>query len=63
MLATQVQAELGKPSLLQPDRGKVSIHIDCSPTAEPAFEVGYSIALLPLCLMKSSEYSGFPYIM
>lgn len=34
-----MQAELGKPSLLQPDKGKVSIYIDCSSTAEPAFEV------------------------
>ncbi|KAG5062383.1 hypothetical protein JHK85_003566 [Glycine max] len=33
-----VKAELGKPSLLQPDKGKVSIYIDCSSTAEPAFE-------------------------
>lgn len=54
ILATQVQAELGKPSLLQPDKGKVSIHIDCSSTAEPSFEVAYFIAFLPsLCLVKS----------
>ncbi|KAG4939420.1 hypothetical protein JHK82_045143 [Glycine max] len=33
-----VKAELGKPSLLQPDKGKVSIYVDCSSTAEPAFE-------------------------
>ncbi|KAK7307178.1 hypothetical protein VNO77_40008 [Canavalia gladiata] len=33
-----VKAELGKPSSLQPDKGKVSINIDCSSTAEPAFE-------------------------
>ncbi|KAE9605312.1 hypothetical protein Lal_00024624 [Lupinus albus] len=33
-----VKAELGKPSLLQPNKGKVSIYIDCSSTAEPAFE-------------------------
>ncbi|KAK2411189.1 hypothetical protein P8452_71832 [Trifolium repens] len=33
-----VKAELGKPSLMQPDKGKVSIYIDCSSTAEPAFE-------------------------
>ncbi|KAG0470211.1 hypothetical protein HPP92_016911 [Vanilla planifolia] len=32
------QAELGKPSFLRPDKGKVSIFVDCSPTAEPAFE-------------------------
>ncbi|OAY71227.1 Exosome complex component RRP42 [Ananas comosus] len=33
-----IKAELGKPSLLQPDKGKVSIHVDCSPTAAPMFE-------------------------
>ncbi|CAM8935769.1 unnamed protein product [Rhodiola kirilowii] len=33
-----VKAELGKPNVWQPDKGKVSIHIDCSATAEPAFE-------------------------
>jgi exosome complex component RRP42 len=33
-----VQAELGKPSSLQPDKGKVSIYVDCSPTAAPMFE-------------------------
>ncbi|KAK7310106.1 hypothetical protein RJT34_07382 [Clitoria ternatea] len=33
-----VKDELGKPSLFQPHKGKVSIHIDCSSTAEPAFE-------------------------
>ncbi|XP_072085530.1 uncharacterized protein [Arachis hypogaea] len=38
MIYWQVQAELGKPSSLQPNKGKVSIHIDCSSTAEPAFE-------------------------
>ncbi|KAK7834940.1 exosome complex component rrp42 [Quercus suber] len=27
------QAELGKPSSLQPDKGKVAIHVDCSPSA------------------------------
>ncbi|KAJ1265170.1 hypothetical protein BS78_08G059100 [Paspalum vaginatum] len=31
-------AELGKPSILHPDQGKVSIFVDCSPTAEPMFE-------------------------
>ncbi|GAU40729.1 hypothetical protein TSUD_14140 [Trifolium subterraneum] len=33
-----VKAELGKPSLSQPDKGKVFIYIDCSSTAEPTFE-------------------------
>jgi len=48
ILATRVQAELGRPSLFLPDKGKVSIHIDCSSTAEPAFEVAYSIAVFLL---------------
>lgn len=33
-----VKAELGKPSSLQPDKGKVAIFVDCSPTAAPMFE-------------------------
>lgn len=33
-----VKAELGKPSPFQPDKGKVSIYVDCSPTAAPMFE-------------------------
>lgn len=33
-----VKAELGKPNPSQPDKGKVSIHVDCSPTAAPMFE-------------------------
>ncbi|KAL6623721.1 hypothetical protein ACP70R_033600 [Stipagrostis hirtigluma subsp. patula] len=33
-----VKAELGKPSVLHPDKGKVSISVDCSPTASPSFE-------------------------
>ncbi|RDY07918.1 Exosome complex exonuclease RRP42, partial [Mucuna pruriens] len=54
-----VKAELGKPSLSQPDKGKVSIYIDCSSTAEPAFEVAYFIAYLPsLCVVKSSCVLG-----
>jgi len=64
LLATQVQAELGKPSLLQPDKGKVSIYVDCSSTAEPAFEVAYSIVFLhSICLMKSSMYFGFLHVL
>lgn len=34
-----MQAELGKPHALQPDKGKVAIFVDCSPVAEPKFEV------------------------
>lgn len=33
-----VKVELGKPSPLQPDKGKVAIFVDCSPTAAPMFE-------------------------
>ncbi|XP_020103943.1 exosome complex component RRP42-like [Ananas comosus] len=33
-----IKAELGKPSILRPDKGKVSIFVDCSPTAAPMFE-------------------------
>ncbi|XP_072979050.1 uncharacterized protein [Typha angustifolia] len=33
-----IKAELGRPSLLQPDKGKVSIFVDCSPLATPIFE-------------------------
>ncbi|XP_021723355.1 exosome complex component RRP42-like [Chenopodium quinoa] len=33
-----VKAELGRPNLSQPDKGKVSIHIDCSATAAPIFQ-------------------------
>ncbi|KAK9985622.1 hypothetical protein SO802_030573 [Lithocarpus litseifolius] len=35
---SSVKAELGRPTLLQPDKGKVAIHVDCSPTAAPMFE-------------------------
>ncbi|XP_066314381.1 threonine dehydratase 1 biosynthetic, chloroplastic-like [Miscanthus floridulus] len=38
-IIASVKAELGKPSILHPDKGKVSIFVDCSPTAEPMFEV------------------------
>ncbi|XP_019190996.1 PREDICTED: exosome complex component RRP42 [Ipomoea nil] len=33
-----VKAELGKPSPSYPDKGRVSIYVDCSSTAEPTFE-------------------------
>jgi hypothetical protein len=63
ILATQLQAELGKPSLSQPDKGKVFIYIDCSSTAEPAFEVAYSVSHLhPLSLVKSFKYFGLLHI-
>lgn len=39
LLCLILQAELGRPSSLQPDKGKVFINVDCSPTADPIFEV------------------------
>lgn len=33
-----VKAELGRPSSLEPDKGKVAIFVDCSSTAGPVFE-------------------------
>ncbi|KAI5683413.1 hypothetical protein M9H77_04641 [Catharanthus roseus] len=33
-----VKAELGRPNPSHPDKGKLSIFVDCSPTAEPSFE-------------------------
>ncbi|KAK1272600.1 hypothetical protein QJS04_geneDACA018282 [Acorus gramineus] len=33
-----IKAELGKPSMHQPGKGKISIFVDCSPTAAPMFE-------------------------
>lgn len=36
-----LQAELGKPRVSHPDQGKVYIYVECSPTAEPSFEVAY----------------------
>ncbi|XP_041996901.1 exosome complex exonuclease RRP42-like isoform X1 [Salvia splendens] len=33
-----VKVELGKPNPSYPDKGKVSIYVDCSPTAEPSFQ-------------------------
>lgn len=35
---SSVKAELGRPNSLQPDKGKVAIYVDCSPTAAPTFE-------------------------
>ncbi|XP_050272897.1 uncharacterized protein LOC126716029 [Quercus robur] len=60
-----VKAELGRSSLLQPDKGKVAIHVDCSPTAAPMFEgrggeelsTELSIALL-CCLLGAKSGAG-----
>ena len=51
-MIASVKAELGKPSSLQPDKGKVAIFVDCSPTAAPVFEVG----LLIFWLVVLSEF-------
>ncbi|XP_066329496.1 uncharacterized protein [Miscanthus floridulus] len=48
-IIASIKAELGKPSILHPDKGKVSIFVDCSPTAEPMFEV----EVLKNCLLSS----------
>ncbi|KAH7533493.1 hypothetical protein FEM48_Zijuj04G0136700 [Ziziphus jujuba var. spinosa] len=42
-----VKAELGKPHPLQPDKGKVAIYVDCSPTAAPIFEAALSNTGIP----------------
>ncbi|KAI0506978.1 hypothetical protein KFK09_013096 [Dendrobium nobile] len=47
-----IKAELGKPAPLRPDKGKVSIFIDCSPTAAPVFEVGAGIDLSSLIVVE-----------
>ncbi|KAH1206643.1 Exosome complex component RRP42 [Glycine max] len=64
-----VKAELGKPSLLQPDKGKVSIYVDCSSTAEPAFEGrgGDELAAelsnaLQRCLLGGKSGAGIPRV-
>ncbi|KAJ9538780.1 hypothetical protein OSB04_031513 [Centaurea solstitialis] len=38
-MSTVISAELGRSSSSAPEKGKVSIYIDCSPTAAPQFEV------------------------
>ncbi|KAK6115390.1 hypothetical protein DH2020_007659 [Rehmannia glutinosa] len=62
-----VKAELGKPNPSHPDKGKVYIYVDCSPTAEPTFEGrgGEELSLelssaLQRCLLggKSGEGAG-----
>ncbi|KAJ4885997.1 3'-5'-exoribonuclease family protein [Raphanus sativus] len=60
-----VKAELGRPSSLQPDKGKVAVFIDCSPTAEPTFggrggeELSSELALaLQICLLGGKSGAG-----
>jgi hypothetical protein len=42
------QAELGKPSLLHPDKGKVSIFVNCSATAAPIYEVTFLYRIMDI---------------
>uniref|UniRef100_A0A803MHV3 Ribosomal RNA-processing protein 42 n=1 Tax=Chenopodium quinoa TaxID=63459 RepID=A0A803MHV3_CHEQI len=58
-------AELGRPNLSQPDKGKVSIHIDCSATAAPIFQGKGGEALstelaadLQCCLLDGKSGAG-----
>ncbi|XP_024923008.1 uncharacterized protein LOC107433900 isoform X1 [Ziziphus jujuba] len=61
-----VKAELGKPHPLQPDKGKVAIYVDCSPTAAPIFEgrggeelsMELSVAL-QRCLLGGKSGAGY----
>ncbi|KAF3533636.1 hypothetical protein DY000_02043677 [Brassica cretica] len=60
-----VKAEIGRPSSLQPDKGKVAVFIDCSPTAEPTFggrggeELSSELALaLQICLLGGKSGAG-----
>ncbi|ONI18138.1 hypothetical protein PRUPE_3G198900 [Prunus persica] len=60
-----VKAELGRPNVLQPDKGKVVVNVDCSPTAAPMFEgrggeelsAELSVAL-QCCLLGGKSGSG-----
>ncbi|KAA0031919.1 exosome complex component RRP42-like [Cucumis melo var. makuwa] len=60
-----VKAELGRPNPMQSNKGKVSISVDCSPIAEPAFEgrggeelsTELSVAL-ERCLLGGKSGSG-----
>ncbi|CAL2269432.1 unnamed protein product [Prunus armeniaca] len=60
-----VKAELGRPNALQPDKGKVVVNVDCSPTAAPMFEgrggeeLSAELAVaLQRCLLGGESGSG-----
>jgi exosome complex component RRP42 len=60
-----IKAELGKPSLLHPDKGKVSIFVDCSPTAAPIYggkggeELSMELSVaLERCLLGGKSGAG-----
>ncbi|XP_073046593.1 uncharacterized protein [Primulina eburnea] len=65
IVIASVKAELGKPHPSHPDKGKVSIFVDCSSTAEPTFEGRGSEELavelssaLQLCLLGGKSGAG-----
>ncbi|GJN16172.1 hypothetical protein PR202_gb03132 [Eleusine coracana subsp. coracana] len=53
-----VKAELGKPSILIPNRGKVNIFVDCSPTAEPTFQVCWDLYIDGLVISSDGNLVG-----
>ncbi|KAF3334843.1 exosome complex component RRP42 [Carex littledalei] len=60
-----IKAELGKPSLLHPDKGKVSIFVDCSPTAAAIYggkggeELSMELSVaLERCLLGGKSGAG-----
>ncbi|XP_047327598.1 exosome complex component RRP42 [Impatiens glandulifera] len=60
-----VKAEIGRPNPSHPDKGKVFIYIDCSPTAEPTFQgrggdelAGELSTALQRCLLGGKSGSG-----
>ncbi|KZV16934.1 hypothetical protein F511_23101 [Dorcoceras hygrometricum] len=65
IVIASVKAELGKPHPSHPDKGKVSIFVDCSSTAEPTFEGRGSEELtaelssaLQICLLGGKSGAG-----
>ncbi|GJS64915.1 exosome complex component RRP42 [Tanacetum coccineum] len=50
-----VKAELGRPSSSPPDKRKVSIYIDCSPTAAPEFCSTLDLEGTPLVQFRSKK--------
>ncbi|GLT27448.1 hypothetical protein SLA2020_024450 [Shorea laevis] len=60
-----VKAELGRPSAMQPDKGKITINVDCSPTAAPMFkgrggeELSMELSIaLQRCLLGGKSGAG-----
>ncbi|KAB1220108.1 Exosome complex exonuclease RRP42 [Morella rubra] len=69
-VVSSMKAELGKPGSLQPDKEKVIIYVDCSPTAGPMFEgrtyiwcvVNDLSVALQHCLLGGKSGAGIPRI-